>query len=121
MKTDTRLRIRKVIEKKGPQKPSELVAAIGISAQALHRQLSSMVEQGVLVTQGKPPKTSYALAGIADFSKAFVWLGRKIVEENPKDKVCETRDVLTARLSPLKNLVHAGLNLDDLPLLISTV
>lgn len=121
MKTDTRVRIKKAIEKKGPQKPSELVPILGISAQALHRQLKLMVGQGVLVIQGKPPKTSYALAGVADFSEAFEWLGKKIVQKNPKDKVCETRDVLIARLSPLKNLVREGLNPDDLPLLISTV
>lgn len=121
MKTDTRLRIRKIIEKKGPQRPSELAPLLGISAQALHRQLKSMVEQGVLVIHGKPPKTSYALAGVADFSQAFQWLGKKVVRENPKDKVCETRDVLTARLSPLKNLLREGLNPNDLPLLISTV
>lgn len=121
MKTDTRVRIQKVIEKKGPQKPSELAPTLGISAQALHRQLKLMVEQGVLVIQGKPPKTLYALAGVADFSEIFEWLKKKIVQKNPKDKVCETRDILTARLSPLKNLVREGLSPDDLPLLIATV
>ncbi len=121
MKTDTRQRIRKAIERNGPQRPSELALALEISTQALHRQLKLMVEQGVLVIQGKPPKTSYALAGVADFSDAFDWLAKKTAQESPKDKVCETRDVLTARLSPLKNLVREGLNPDDLPLLISTV
>lgn len=121
MKTDTRLRIRQIVETRGPQRPAELVKAIGISAQALHRQLKLMVEQGALIVQGKPPRTTYALAGVADFSRAFEWLEKKTLRESPKDTVCETRDVLTARLSPLKNLTKQGLNPEDLPLLISTV
>ncbi len=121
MKTDTRLRIGKVIEKKGPQRPADLALVLKISPQALHRQLKLMVQEGLLVIQGKSPKTFYALSGVADFSQAFEWLGKKIVQQNPSGKVCETRDVLTARLSPLKNLVREGLNPNDLPLLISTV
>lgn len=121
MITDTRFRIKKEIESKGPQRPAELVRAIGISPQALHRHLKAMVEQGVLVIQGKPPKTWYALAGVADFSNAFKWIEKKTVQESPRDRVCETRDVLMARLGSLKNLIREGLSASELPLLIATV
>ncbi|MEK6705856.1 MAG: winged helix-turn-helix domain-containing protein, partial [Bdellovibrionota bacterium] len=121
MKTDTKIRLIQIIETNGPARPVDLTRLLGISSQAVHRQLRALVSDGVLESRGSPPATFYALAGMPDFSKAFEWLSAARLSKNPASHVCETRDVFTARLSSLRTLVKQGLPTEDLPLLISVV
>lgn len=120
MKTRTKSQILKIIDKKVRVRPVELVRTLQISPQAIHRQLKSMVQEGVLACQGRPPLTYYVLANVPDFSAAFAWLKAKHLNESPVS-VCETRDILSARLGQLKTLVKEGLSIEKLPLVIATV
>lgn len=120
MKTDTKLKLVKIIREKGAMRPTDLSRLLSITPQALHRQLKNLVLEGILVSQGSPPTTRYALAGVPDFTKAFDWISTPTLKRNPLQTVCETRDILTGRLSPLKDLIKKGLNPQALPLLIST-
>lgn len=121
MKTDTKQKLIKFIEKRGPTRPTDLAKHLDITPQALHRHLKSLVSMGTLVSQGSMPYTRYALAGIPDFSDAFKWIDAQTIKKNPTDKVCETRDVFAARLSHLKDLIRQGFDLKKLSLLISSV
>jgi len=120
MKTQTRAQIIKIIEEKGKVRPIELREALNISAQALHRHLRSLSEQGVVEAKGSAPFTQYALAGIPELGAVSNWITSPSLTENPADWVCETRDVFTARLSHLKSFLGSGLSETLLPLVIST-
>lgn len=119
MKTKTRSHIIKFIEKKRRARPVELVQALKISHQSIHRHLRSLISDGVLESRGRPPSTHYVLAGIPDFSRALQWFKADRIKENSPSTVCESRDILTARLSHLKAFVKQGLLNEDLPLIIS--
>lgn len=102
-------------------RPVDLARLLKVSPQALHRHLKTLVTTGILVAQGNPPITRYALAGIPDFRGAFSWMAARALKKSPTDTVCETRDILAARLSPFKALIKKGLRPDDLSLIISAV
>lgn len=119
MKTKTKSYIIKLLEKKRQARPVELVKALKISPQSIHRHLKSLVSDGVLESRRLPPSTYYVLAGVPDFSKVIQWLHANKIEENTPSTVCETRDILVARLSHLKALVKQGLANEDLPFVIS--
>ena len=121
MKTNTKSQIIKIIEKSKKVRPVDLVRTLKISPQAIHRQLKTLVQEGVLAAQGTPPSTCYVLANIPDFSDAFAWIQAKKLTKTRHEFVCETRDVFTARLSQLKALVKQGLTSEELPLVISAV
>lgn len=121
MKTDTRLRIVKLLEKNGEMRPADFVKALAISPQALHRHLKVLLTEGKAESRGKPPVTRYALAGVPDFSRAFGWYSAARATDNPNEFICQTRDTFYGRQSHLKELVKRGLPPEDLPLLISVV
>lgn len=120
MKTQTKGQILKIIKETGPIRPNELVQKLKISPQALHRHLKSLVQSGLLEQKGSAPHTRYAQAGMPDFSQALEWLKTRKLTQNPS-AVCETRDVLSARLSHFSSFLKQGLSADDLPLIISIV
>lgn len=119
MKTRTKAQILELIDKKGPVRPREIVSALKLTPQAIHRHLRDLLSMGKIETNGKPPKTSYVLAGRPNFKSACKWSGSKKGEE--AHEVCQTRDVFTARLSQLLPLTKQGVSEDLLSLLISTV
>jgi hypothetical protein len=119
MKTQTRAQIIEIIEKKGKARPIELRGLLDLSAQAIHRHLKALIQEGVLETRGTPPVTQYSLAGMPDFESAFSWFNAPSLEKNSHTQVSETRDVLSARLPHLKSLVREGLSAQVLPLVIS--
>jgi len=121
MRTTTRGRILGIIEKGGPARPHDLVKRLGLSNQAIHRHLQSLVAHGVLETHGAPPVTRYGLAGIPDLAAAGRWFAAARAKEPPSDTVCETRDRFSARLSAFKALTKQGLAAEDLPLVVSVV
>src|SRR5262249_38743779 len=120
MKTQTRANILKLIEKKGQIRPHSLRTLLHISAQALHRHLRSLVEQGMLEVRGVPPFTEYAIAGSPDFSKAAAWLNARQGSSGPAEFICETREIFSARLPHLKTLIRSGLPEQLLPVVIAT-
>jgi DNA-binding Lrp family transcriptional regulator len=121
MKTDTRAKILKLIEKNGKIRPFELQKALTISAQAIHRHLRSLITQGIVEAKGSAPFTQYALAGVPDLEAASKWLNARRVTQSPSTWVSETREIFSARLSQLKMYIRQGLAKSLLPLVISTV
>lgn len=66
--------------------------------------------------------TRYFIAGAVEIDRARQWyssIGKPA--ESPSEFICETRDVLSARLARLSSLAGMGLKEDDLPLVISVV
>src|SRR5438445_4587146 len=120
MRTETRSHILKIIEKHGKARPADLRASLKISAQAIHRHLRSLVEQGVLEAQGSAPFTRYTLAGVPDLEAVAGWIKASTLATSPSSSVCETRDVFSARLPHLKSFVKNGLPESVLPSVIST-
>src|SRR5258706_9152329 len=98
MKTQTRSQILKIIEKKGKVRPSELRGFLNMSAQIIHRHLRNLVKQGMVEARGSTPFTQYALAGVPDFEAVSGWMKARTLTKSPEAWVCETREMLTARL-----------------------
>lgn len=120
MKTQTKARIVEIIQKKSGARPIELVKRLGISPQAIHRHLKSLVASGVLEPRGRGPMTRYFIAGAPQLSRVRAWyVSIAKPAESPGEFVCETRDVFTARLSRLSSFTKLGLKEDELPLAIS--
>lgn len=69
MKTNTATSILSIIEKKGNCRPHDLVAELGLSAVAVHRQLRSLVAKGAIVKVGKSPRVYYALPNVLASAK----------------------------------------------------
>ena len=59
MKTETASKILDFIRKNGKARPYELVRFLGISQVALHKQLRGLLEKGLLIKQGIPPRVFY--------------------------------------------------------------
>ncbi len=120
MKTQTRSKILQIIQKSGGTRPSELTRELGISPQAIHRHLRYMVEAGQIEHRGRGPKTRYYIAGAPQLDQALHWCATVAnPAESPRENLCETRDVFTARLSHLSALTKTGLKEEELPLVIS--
>jgi len=120
MKTDTREKILNIIDKNGKVRPFDLRAALNISAQALHRHLRSLTEQGLIEARGSAPFTQYVLAGIPDLDAISSWIMAPIQTKSPPEHVCETREIFSARLPRLKSYLTNGLPENLLPSVIST-
>jgi len=120
MKTDTRARIQQLIEKNGRMRPFELQKALTISAQAIHRHLRALSENGIIEVQGSAPFTRYRLAGSPEFDDAFKWARARTAPKGFETLVCETREIFSARLPRLKSFVKQGLPENLLPLVVST-
>lgn len=101
-------------------RPIELVKIIGISPQAIHRHLKSLVAAGSIEPRGRGPLTRYHIAGLPDLDGARCWHA-SIAEpaESPGESVCETRDAFTGRLGRLSAFAGRGFTEDELPLAIS--
>lgn len=120
MKTDTRTRIIAMIQQSGSMRPIELVQRLGISPQAVHRHLRSLVASGDIESRGRGPLTRYFTAGDPQLAGVRRWCASIAMPvDNPEEFVCETRDVFAARLNRLSPFVKWGLKEDELPLAIS--
>lgn len=119
MKTDTRVRILAIIGERGGARPVELVAALGISAQAVHRHLAPLLRDGTLEREGHGPRTRYRIAGVPRLDEARGWCAAPAEPEGREEFVCPTRDVFTGRLSRLGPPAGPGLRDDELPLAIA--
>lgn len=120
MKTETRDRIVETIRAKGGARPVELVRGLGLSPQAIHRHLRTLLASGVLERRGRGPQTSYLIAGAPRLDAVRLWHAAPAApDENPEAFVCGTRDVFTARLGRLSAFAGLGLREADLPLAIA--
>src|SRR5260221_14658880 len=120
MKTQTRAQILKIIEKSGKIRPFELRKALNISAQAIHRHLRTLTQQGMVEIKKSGALTHYALAGVPDLGAVSKWMNTRTAPKGPESLVCETREVFAGRLPHLKSFVKNGLPENILPLVIST-
>jgi DNA-binding HxlR family transcriptional regulator len=120
MKTGTRTEILRLIEKIGKVRPADLRQSLNISAQAVHRHLRALVEQGAVEAQGSAPFTQYALAGVPDLDAVSRWMKDPSSTRSAQSLVSETREIFTARLPRLKSFLNDGLSEAVLPLVIST-
>ncbi len=118
MKTGTRAEILRLIKERGSARPIELVQALGITPQAIHRHLKSLVLAGSLETRGRGPNTRYVLAGVPNFDAARRWFATGSPSTAATESWCETRDVFAARLPRLRGIA-VGLSPNDAALLIS--
>jgi DNA-binding Lrp family transcriptional regulator len=66
MKTDTDIQIIEYIKKNGHTGVTALAKALGISPQAIHRQLNKLLSQNRIHKIGTPPQVFYVLAAKAD-------------------------------------------------------
>lgn len=117
MKTETKNKLVEIINKNGPMRPFDLAHLLKISPQAVHRHLRFLVSEGILEQRGKPPLTHYLIANKPDIQSGLNWFGSGGAEKT--NKVCETRDILSARLAHFIPLQNRGLSEDDLSLVIS--
>ena len=62
VKTDTRQQILAYLRQKGSTGASNLAEHLGLSTQAVHRQLNRLLETQQLKKLGKPPQVQYFLA-----------------------------------------------------------
>jgi len=65
MVTDTRQKILDYITKHSQVRVADLGHFLAISNQALHKQLHTLIESGVLQKIGKPPKVFYVLSSVS--------------------------------------------------------
>src|ERR1043165_9822808 len=99
MKTSTRTELLKIIEKNGKIRPVELRKILNISAQALHRHLRALTQQGLIEVKGSVSFPEYACAGVPDFQAASRLIKAPTQPHSPESRLCETREVFTPRLS----------------------
>ena len=122
MKTETQARIIRLIRSREGLRPMELAQEIGISPQALHRHLKSLVSAGMLEPRGRAPKTKYFIAGEPSLEAMRRGFGaREAPLASAAQFICETRDVFSARLGRLDSLSRHGLAGGKLSLFISTI
>ena len=119
MRTGTRARILEIIRNGSGTRPAELIQALAMSPQAVHRHLRILLEEGRLERRGGGPQVRYFVAGKPQLERVLAWYGAKArPEENPLDFVCETRDTFTGRLP---RLTSTSLGRDEQSLAIAAV
>lgn len=119
MKTDTRIKILETIKNRSGTRPSELIQALALTPQAVHRHLRALLEEGRLERRGGGPKVRYFIAGKPQLERVCAWYGANVrPAENPPDLICETRDTFAGRLP---RLTSTGLGKDEQSLAIAVV
>lgn len=90
-----------------------------MTPQTIHYHLRNLIKSGLVEAKGSVPFTQYRLAGVPDLEAVVDWINARTLDRSP-DSVCETRDILAARLPHLKSFLANGLPVDLLPIVIST-
>lgn len=119
MRTETRKQILKIINQRGDIRPFDLKIALNLSAQAIHRHLRKLVDEGLIESKGSTPFTRYVVAGVPDLKAVSSWINSRTPTLDSNSFICATRDVFIARLPHLKSFVRDGLPENLLPLVIS--
>ncbi len=108
-----------IIEKQSGTRPSDLIQALALTPQAIHRHLKSLLGKGLLERRGAGPRVRYFIAGKPQLQQVAGWYGaRAAPSESPPDLICETRDSFAGRLP---RLTKTGLSEDDQSLVIAAV
>ncbi|MEK7721114.1 MAG: winged helix-turn-helix domain-containing protein [Elusimicrobiota bacterium] len=119
MKTGTRIKILEIIKNQSGTRPFELIQALALTPQAVHRHLRTLLAEGRLERRGGGPRVRYFFAGKPQLDQARAWCGAKLnPSENPADLICETRDIFAGRLP---RLTSTGLGRDEQSLAIAAV
>lgn len=106
MKTDTKQKILAYIKENKLVSAKDIIGHFGLNATGIFRHLGSLIKQGLITKQGKPPKVFYLPT---DFKKqnssiiqnGFIWNENKSGSLPPSEVYCQTRDVFQARLDRL--------------------
>ena len=86
----TSQKIIEYIKKRGQSSGSELAGYLEISDRAVRKQLSSLLEKGILRKIGKPPKVFYLLKGKSDKNKKI-----ETVSDNIRDIINKKYLIIT--------------------------
>lgn len=106
MRTDTRQRILAYIKEKNGVKVKEIINFIGISPQAVFRQLKKLLAEKKIVKIGTPPKVVYSLLLQTDmlyypYMKVLNWVADLKPIEPPQEYHCASSDVWQGRFARL--------------------
>lgn len=105
MKTDTKQKILEYIKGHNPTSSKEIVGYFGLNATGIFRHLGSLIKQGLIIKQGKPPRVLYMPADnkntLSIIQSGFVWNENDKGILPPLEYYCKTRDVFQARLDHL--------------------
>lgn len=84
MKVSSAMKILDILEGSGAKRPADLARALGVSSQALHRQLKKLIESGQVKKKGKPPLVFYELAPAGEETRLNIkdTLAREAIEES---------------------------------------
>jgi len=96
MITDTSKKIVNYVQIKGEVTPHELSGYLGISPQAVFRQLGKLIIQNKLKKVGKPPKVFYSIAGVKSNKT------EAIVPKEIQKKIEENFYLITPSGQPMK-------------------
>jgi len=72
MTTDTTDKILAFIKAQKKVSPKEIIEHLGFSRQATYKQLTKLLEQGIIDKVGKPPKVFYALVDKKENAKKLL-------------------------------------------------
>jgi hypothetical protein len=106
MKTDTKQKILAYIIDNKRISPKEIVSHFDLNATGIFRHLNSLIKQGLIVKQGKPPKVFYLPINNKKhdspvIQNGFIWNENRAGIVPPSEVYCPTRDVFQARLDRL--------------------
>lgn len=109
MKTDTQQRILAYIREKRRVSAKEIISYTGYNATGIFRHLKKLINSGLVIKQGKPPKVFYLPDSIDSvrniehgvIQNGFVWNDSGNKNLLKPEVYCPTRDVFQARLDRL--------------------
>lgn len=132
MKTDTQQKILAYIKEKEQVSAKEIINYTGHNATGIFRHLKKLINSGLIIKQGKPPKVFYLPINnknsnyIVDnkskiIQDGFVWneMGNKNLLK--PEVYCPTRDVFQARLDRLLSDCLRQLNNENLSYLLVSI
>lgn len=106
MKTETKQKILAYIKENKRISAKEIVSHFGLNATGIFRHLSDLIQGGLIIKQGKPPKVFYLSAKYKKghppiIQNGFIWNVKNSGVLPPLEVYCPTRDVFQARLDHL--------------------
>lgn len=95
MKTDTAKKIIDFLQKNGQARPAEIFDYLGISYQAMSKQLRKLIDEGKIQRVGKPPKVFYSLSSPVSMGEFLIGgrerdvIARNFFSVTPLGKISE--------------------------------
>ncbi|MBI5022940.1 MAG: winged helix-turn-helix transcriptional regulator [Candidatus Magasanikbacteria bacterium] len=106
MKTDTKQKILAYIKENKRVSAKEIIGHFGLNATGIFRHLGSLIKQGLIIKQGKPPTVFYLPTNdkkqiSSIIQNGFIWNEHRTGILPLSEVYCPTRDVFQARLDRL--------------------